>query len=317
MTGPHRHTIDVPADHHQYWLLATRPGDEEPPYPAEPKTGDVGLLDVSRKGRAGHVHTHTPYGDIHLALEFHDHAPALQTDGWHTVTEASMRLADEILLTNPADAEHTVPVPSTAGEWSWWRVRVHARTQAAGEGLHPPGVHEEQEHHLIQLWPAPKGPATDIIDRGPVDVLMTDADESVAGSCSIAFKEPSHSLTFAVGDRPRAFDAGPADTLALADDGRSARIPTTGWDDKTLFGAAVSFTRPLPTTAAQWQIDHAFTLHGPGTTMWITPDEDLEYADSVPLPMTVPERGWHIIVYTRGRTDAGDGEYYVTVWPES
>ncbi|MFD4970686.1 hypothetical protein [Streptomyces sp. NPDC058424] len=73
--GRRRAEVDFPADHHQYWLIATLGADEEALQPAEPK--DDGLLDVSRKDRAAHIHTHTQYADIHLVLEFHDQAPSL------------------------------------------------------------------------------------------------------------------------------------------------------------------------------------------------------------------------------------------------
>jgi hypothetical protein len=315
MNRPVRHEVDFPADHGQYWVIGTLEDDEEVPQPKESKR-DSGTLEISRKGRAGHIGTLTPYGDVHLVFEFHQQAPAMDTSDWREVVEGSMRFAGEVFLHNPADDQEIVPAPGGATELSWWRVRVHIRTQSAAPGLHPPGVKEMRETHLIQLWPALKSPYEVILpDRSGADE-STEADECVAGSAAIAFREPSHTLTLYVGDGAPQIPAT-GELLVISPDGRGARIATQGWGDKFLFGTVVSFTRALPAEAREWEIEAEFTLSGPGGDLRVVPDEDEEYADTVPLPGPDAGDRWHVIVYVRGRDPRREeGEYYVTVWPE-
>ncbi|MEE1804859.1 hypothetical protein [Streptomyces sp. BE133] len=316
MTSPARHEVNFPADHHQYWMIGTLPDDEEVLQPKVPKGDNFCTLDISRKGRAGHVGTNTQYGDVRLVFEFHQQAPSVDTTGWREVVEGSMRLAGEILLDNPANEQESVPVPGEAAELSWWRVRVHVSVQTESEGLNPPGVEEMQETHLIQLWPSPKSRYMVVLDR-PEAPELTEADECLAGSASIAFREPSHSITLYLGDgAPQTTATG--EVLGLSPDGRGARIATQGWGEKSLYGTVAAFTRALPSEARKWEIEAEFTLTGAGGQMRIVPDEDEEYADTVSLPDPGLGNRWHVIVYVRGRDPRSeDGEYYVTVWPEA
>lgn len=79
----------------------------------------------------------------------------------------------------------------------------------------------------------------------------------------------------------------------------------------------------LPSEAREGETEAEFTLTGTGGELRIVPDEDAEYADTVPLPGTGPgpapglPHSRQVIVHVRGRDEGSeDGEYYVTVWPE-
>ncbi|MFF4694494.1 hypothetical protein [Streptomyces chattanoogensis] len=308
MSGPVRHEMKFYACYHQYWMIGTLDSDDEVPQPKN-VTGER-RIDVTRKARVAKVETYYQHGDVNLVFEFHEHEPPPEPGEWHEVVENSMRLANEVFLENMDFGSAAIPVPGKPAELAWWRVRLHVRLDRDAEGVHPVGYDEVRETHLIQLWPAARS-KPEVVVQAPEEVGSSWEELGIVAAETIGFNDPSRSLVLHLGDSMPEFTG---EGLQVSADGRGVRVLTSGWGEKDLYGAGISFTRAFPTEASGWEKEAEVTLTGPGQVLRMVPDGST-WGTELALPEG--ESGpWHVVVHARGRNpEREDGEYHVTVWP--
>ncbi|MEU9117082.1 hypothetical protein AB0D04_36340 [Streptomyces sp. NPDC048483] len=309
MSGPVRHETKFYACYSQYWMIGTLDSDDEVPQPRD-VTAER-RIDVTRKGRVAKVETECPHGDVDLVFEFHEHEPAREPGSWHEVVENSMRLANEVFLENMDFGSDAIPVPGKPAELAWWRVRLHVRLDRDAEGVHPVGYDEVRETHVIQLWPAAKN-TPKVLVQAPEEVGDAWEKLGIFATESLGFHEPSTSLVLHLGDSVPEFTG---EGFQVSADGRGVRVLTSGWGEKDLYGAGISFTRAFPTEASGWEKEAEVTLTGPGQVLRMVPDGGTGWGAELPLPEG--ESGpWQVVVHARGRNpEREEGEYHVTVWP--
>jgi len=105
------------------------------------------------------INTGIAQGDVRLTVEIHQHAPPVDLDDWEDAVEVTVEATQGHMVVAAVMADAPALPTLTPHGPGYYRARVHARGRdTAVDHV----VFEPVEDYLIQVWPAPAAPQTEL-----------------------------------------------------------------------------------------------------------------------------------------------------------